>query len=51
MLSDPYQGVLSCLSEARANIICSGGMPIGIVDHLQFGNPENLKSFGHFKKV
>ncbi|MGZ5490713.1 MAG: phosphoribosylformylglycinamidine synthase subunit PurL, partial [Nitrososphaeraceae archaeon] len=26
---DPYQGTLSCLSEARANIISSGGKPIG----------------------
>jgi phosphoribosylformylglycinamidine synthase subunit PurL len=47
---DPYQGVLSCLSEARANIICSGGMPIGIVDHLQFGNPENPEIFWTFQK-
>ncbi len=47
---DPYQGTLSCLSEGRANIICSGGMPIGIVDHLQFGNPENPEIFWTFQK-
>jgi phosphoribosylformylglycinamidine synthase II len=47
---DPYEGTLSCLSEARANIISSGGNPIGIVDHLQFGNPENPEIFWSFKK-
>lgn len=47
---DPYQGTLSCLSEARANIISSGGKPIGIIDHLQFGNPENPEIFWSFQK-
>ena len=47
---DPYQGTLSCLSESRANIISSGGNPIGIVDHLQFGNPENPDIFWTFQK-
>ena len=47
---DPYQGTLSCLSEARANIISSGAQPIGMVDHLQFGNPENPEIFWTFQK-
>ena len=47
---DPYQGTLSCLSEARGNIISSGGKPIGIVDHMQFGNPENPEIFWTFQK-
>ncbi len=47
---DPYQGTVSCLSEARANIISSGGKPIGIVDHMQFGNPENPEIFWTFQK-
>ena len=47
---DPYQGTLSCLSEARANIISSGAHPIGMVDHLQFGNPENPEIFWTFQK-
>ncbi len=47
---DPYQGTLSCLSESRANIISSGGKPIGIVDHMQFGNPENPEIFWTFQK-
>jgi phosphoribosylformylglycinamidine synthase len=47
---DPYQGTLTCLSEARANLISAGAHPIGIVDHLQFGNPENPEIFWSFKK-
>lgn len=47
---DPYHGTLSCLSEAKRNIICSGANPIGIVDHLQFGNPANPEIFWTFKK-
>ena len=38
---DPYQGTLGCLSEARRNVISSGAMPVGVIDHLQFGNPED----------
>ena len=47
---DPYQGALSSLSECRANIVCSGGMPLGIIDHLQFGNPTNPDIFWAFQK-
>ena len=47
---DPYQGALSCLSEGRSNIVCSNGKPIGLVDHLQFGNPENPEIFWTFQK-
>lgn len=38
---DPYQGMLGCLSESCRNIACTGAQPIGIMDHLQFGSPEN----------
>ena len=45
---DPYQGTLGCLSEALRNITCVGANPLGIVDHLQFGNPENEEIFWTF---
>ena len=45
---DPYHGTLGCLSEARRNIICTGASPIGIIDHLQFGNPEMPEVFWSF---
>lgn len=38
---DPYQGTLGCLSEGFRNIVCTGAEPIGVVDHLQFANPED----------
>jgi phosphoribosylformylglycinamidine synthase subunit PurL len=45
---DPYQGTLGCLAESVRNSICVGAEPIGIVDHLQFGNPENEQIFWTF---
>ncbi len=45
---DPYQGTLGCLSEGRRNVICTGAEPIGIVDHLQFANPEDPEVFWTF---
>ncbi len=45
---DPYQGTLGCIAESVRNSICVGAEPIGIVDHLQFGNPENEQIFWTF---
>ena len=45
---DPYRGIIGCLSESLRNITCVGASPIGIVDHLQFGNPENEEIFWTF---
>jgi len=45
---DPYQGTLGCLAEALRNITCVGANPLGVVDHLQFGNPENEEIFWSF---
>lgn len=45
---DPYQGTLGSLSEGFRNIICSGAEPIGVVDHLQFANPEDPEIYWTF---
>jgi phosphoribosylformylglycinamidine synthase len=45
---DPYQGTLGCLAESVRNTICVGASPIGVIDHLQFGNPENEQIFWTF---
>jgi phosphoribosylformylglycinamidine synthase II len=45
---DPYQGTLGSLSEGLRNIICSGADPIGVVDHLQFANPEDPEIYWTF---
>jgi phosphoribosylformylglycinamidine synthase subunit PurL len=48
---DPYQGTLGCISEAVRNVICSGASPVGIIDHLQFGSPENPEVFWTFQQA
>ena len=48
---DPYQGTLGCLSEAVRNVICSGASPVGLIDHLQFGSPENPEVFWTFQQA
>ena len=45
---DPYQGTLGCLSEGRRNVICAGAEPVGVVDHLQFANPEDPEIYWTF---
>ena len=45
---DPYQGTLGVLSEACRNVISTGAQPIGIIDHLQFGSPDDPSIFWTF---
>ena len=45
---DPYSGIIGCLAESLRNLTCVGASPLGIVDHLQFGNPENEEIFWTF---
>lgn len=47
---NPKQGVMGCFDEACRNVICTGATPVGMVDHLQFGNPENPEIFWTFKE-
>jgi phosphoribosylformylglycinamidine synthase len=39
---------MGCFEEACRNVVCTGATPIGMVDHLQFGNPENPEIFWTF---
>jgi phosphoribosylformylglycinamidine synthase len=48
---DPYQGTLGCLSEGFRNVICTGAEPAGVVDHLQFGSPEDPEIFWTFSQA
>ncbi|HET8719541.1 MAG TPA: phosphoribosylformylglycinamidine synthase subunit PurL, partial [Candidatus Nitrosotenuis sp.] len=45
---DPRNGAIGCFEEACRNVVCTGATPIGMVDHLQFGNPENPEVFWTF---
>lgn len=48
---DPYIGTMGCLSEGCRNVICTGAEPIGVVDHLQFANPEDSEIFWSFTRA
>lgn len=48
---DPYQGTLGCLSEGCRNVTCTGAVPVGVVDHLQFANPENPEIYWTFTQA
>lgn len=47
---DPRQGAIGCFDEACRNVVCTGATPVGMVDHLQFGNPEDPEIFWTFKE-
>jgi len=47
---NPREGVIGCFDEACRNVICTGAVPIGMVDHLQFGNPEDPEIFWTFQQ-
>lgn len=46
---DPEHGAAGCFEEACRNVVCTGARPIGMVDHLQFGSPEDPEIFWTFK--
>ncbi len=39
VFANPYKGAMIAVSEAARNIVCSGGVPLGITNCLNFGNP------------
>ena len=45
---DPYNGAMGCFAEACRNVIAVGAEPIAMVDHLQFGSPEDEHVFYTF---
>ena len=46
--ADPTAGAAGCFEEACRNVACAGARPIGMVDHLQFGSPEDPGVFWAF---
>jgi len=45
---NPREGAIGCFEEACRNVVCTGASPIGMVDHLQFGNPKDPEIFWTF---
>jgi phosphoribosylformylglycinamidine synthase subunit PurL len=49
--ADPEVGAMIAVSEAARNIVCSGGIPQGVTNCLNFGNPYDKGVFYQFKHV
>ena len=45
---NPRAGAIGCFEEACRNVVCTGAKPIGMLDHLQFGNPKDPEIFWTF---
>ena len=48
---DPYWGTMGVVSEAIWNLIATGAEPLAVVDHLQFGNPNNPEVYWTFRET
>ena len=48
---DPYEGGKAAVAEAARNVACSGALPLGITDCLNFGNPEKPEVFHQFREA
>ncbi|MFI5236107.1 MAG: AIR synthase related protein, partial [Gemmatimonadales bacterium] len=48
---DPYEGGKAAVAEAARNVACTGAVPLGITDCLNFGNPEKPDVFFQFTEA
>lgn len=49
--SNPRQACAMAVAEAARNIVCSGAMPLGVTNCLNFGNPYNPHVYWQFKEA
>ncbi len=47
---DPYEGGKAAITEACRNLACTGAVPVGSTDNLNFGNPHNPEIFWQLKE-
>jgi phosphoribosylformylglycinamidine synthase len=47
---DPYEGGKTAAAEVARNLACSGAVPLGTTDNLNFGNPHNPEIFWQLKE-
>ncbi len=47
---DPYEGAKTVVAEAARNLACSGAVPLGSTDNLNFGNPHNPELFWQLRE-
>ncbi len=48
VFADPFKGAMIAVAEAARNIVCSGGLPVGVTNCLNFGNPYNPEAYYQF---
>ena len=48
VFADAYVGTMIAVSEAARNIVCSGGVPVGVTNCLNFGNPYDPEVYYQF---
>ena len=48
---DPYEGGKMTVAEAARNVACTGALPLGITNCLNFGNPDKPDMFFQFKEA
>lgn len=49
--ADPNTGAQIAVSEAARNIVCTGGLPLGVTNCLNFGNPYDPEVYYQFKEA
>jgi phosphoribosylformylglycinamidine synthase II len=47
---DPYEGGKIAVAEAARNLACTGAVPLGVTDNLNFGNPHNPEIFYQLRR-
>ena len=47
---DPYEGSKIAVAEAARNLACTGAVPLGVTDNLNFGNPYKPEIFWQLKE-
>ena len=48
---NPEEGTKIAVAESARNIVCSGGIPLGITNCLNFGNPYKPEVYWQFSKA
>ncbi len=48
---DPFAGAIMAVAECARNITCVGGVPLGLTDCLNFGNPERPETMWRFAQA
>jgi phosphoribosylformylglycinamidine synthase len=46
--ADPYKGAMIAVSEAARNLVCTGALPLGVTNCLNFGNPYDPEVYYQF---